>query len=644
MSSNNAGTVTTTRASPRSAGATGHYAVPTNLWRMRRWQLQFEGAPVKQRVEQALATLAALQDAKIHPDRKIKSLRRLQRIVHPLLDELHQHFARESLPLPQKSRAMFECYLAIRERFARCYARVADQKGQQIKPRDEKIARALHASLALRGEILLACAQLYTALPPGFWRGVHSVYRHAEYRELAAMPVDPAGPGVEPRVRSPAAAYRHLLAFAAAETKALPRSQIAPAFTSMGACVGQEPLARQAISPEPGQPVLKVDLDSDAPPASYEGGSRVAPTKGLSETERLMDVAGLLSRLEAMGSAVDGEVSALHQCDTLSPSTVAWLSKCFHPRHAGRNSEREALTAGVEVITGLRSIQELLSAIITIDEVETLAASRQVEISNDLDIAQREWLGCGGEHRHAQQSEREILMQTIEERADTGSEAPTYGAQGSRARDAAATQREWRRPGARSANDSTHRSDSPPNREWILLDESATGIRLIWNAQRPSRASVGQLIGYCTGDETRSWSQWGLAEVRWMRVDDSSRLQIGAQTLAGRPFPGEVRPHTSERKRDPGRSDPAIVFDPGEIDEPTLVVPPYLYNEGDVVEVEVAHLRLTGELRATRAGTSHFTQFYLRTPPSESALAVRAATEHDDNGELTSLGDLSRYL
>lgn len=584
----------TTFAQCVSARGETDSAIPTNFWRMWRWRREFAQKARDQQAENALQTLAALHRAEIPAHRAFWALRQVHTEVRPLLDEFNRRLRGHSLPLPRKTQATLQRYLAILEHLAYCYFLIANQEALSGRPSRERIASALHASLELRGEVLIACAKVYTTPPSGFWSAVHSAYRTAERVDAAAKRVKSMAPGHGPRPRSAAAAYRQLLSFAVAQVESLPRSQMTQVYNALASWVTLDTVARDPTSEDPDQPLIWVDIDADAPPRlttrEHVPGRADMPNAG----QRIIEVTAIADALKALAGSEPDEQPTLAPSDALSPSAIEHVLRHFSAisaRHAERESSDEP---GVEVKSGLDEIQSSLSYIVTDDEED--APEMHLEFEERLK-----------EHRLA-------LLKTVAPVTETRSGHDSGRASASFVKKLVAVP-----PAPNYPTTDTDASRPRPSQQsdaklnWTLVDESDSGLGLQWNTTLPARISVGQLLAYRIAGKNGETPVWRLAMVRRVNHEDLRTFQVGAEKISGQPSPAVVRREprniNRKRKRQQESSDPALFIDGDDTSEATVILPPYLYTTGEVVEIDLGGETLRVELTAVRINSATFTQF-----------------------------------
>ena len=117
---------------------------------------------------------------------------------------------------------------------------------------------------------------------------------------------------------------------------------------------------------------------------------------------------------------------------------------------------------------------------------------------------------------------------------------------------------------------------------WTLNNDSASGLALSSMPDTPLNLKVGDALALRTGESAR----WSLAVIRWLKMPDARRVELGVERLAPAIEPVWVRPLKGRRKAssEPGLFVPGI---PALGQAARLLLPSHLYQAG--MEAEVRH-------------------------------------------------------
>lgn len=537
---------------------------PTTERALREWLEQQGARRPAVRLDAIVAGAGELQTLLVPPRRRLQLLTQLSAAARPLLDELARRVAAQGLPLPAPTQRNQQYELALLDRLSRGFDAVVADERQRRLPSARRIAQAAQAAMALRGEILLACARTYRPPPTGFWQGAHALYHAAEAE--AARRVRPIAGGTERR--STDDEYRRLLVFAAAETEALARSQLAPLHALLGTWAQRLRLQRGSIEVAADAIALTVDLEQPQPPAfrrprgdEQPGALRTLPLDGV------IDALAELQRRTPRDEAVVG------RRDTLYRRSIAVLLDHFQARPT-RATVREADGRTAAVALGLRDIEQRLRP-----------PKPEPPEPDGADREPRADIGLSGS---------ELALQTV------GPEARL---------DERERQREEAAVGTAHAAETAETEASAV--EWRIVDRSPDGFRLQRIAESPCRAVVGELLA--VHEPAAAGDVWVVGVIQWLRVIDHERLEFGVRRIG--------RDAAATTVRAEGAGEPALVF-PGSnglCPPATVLVPAYTFSTGTVVDLQIDGETVPIRLKELAERTATFCRFAVSQAGGESA-------------------------
>lgn len=574
-----------------------HDSFPTGWWGLRRWLRAFAEARPGERLKQLDSGLDEVHRLALPPHTRMRVLRALMPVARGLLDELARRIGGQSLPLPSTSRKTLDTNLRLLERLARGFDAVVADESAGARPHIKRVATAAQAALALRGELLLRCAQVYMPPPKAYWHAVHAVFAATERAGAAQVRVRPIE-GERQRI-SPGDEFVRILVLAVARTESLRRGQIWPLYKALGEWAPRMELNRELPADSISVDLITVDLAQTEPPA-FRQRSGVEQH----ETLRVVSVQPVVAALDALLERAAAEESAIADPDTLRRQTVRQLLGTFR-QDAVRGSKRQAVGAPVEVEVGLRNIQARLAFVFD-------------------DPGESEPEESSGHHR-VQGTASQLALQTIEEDVPPPELGFVTHPGHDQLRDAAHS---WeaasnRRPSATGPDGTEAASGHIPSAEgeWRLEDSSRGGFRLNWESDQPSRATVGELIAVAESDSGGDAPAWHIGVIRWLQFIDERRFQLGAERLPGRPRPGTIRrePRNPNRKRNREleHAEPAL-FMPGnrQKEKPaTILVPAHMFKLDEIVEIDVGERTLRVRLAEAMEQTNSFIRFGIRAAP-----------------------------
>lgn len=574
--------------------APGRGSFPTTWWGIRRWLRDFAEARPRDRLQHLDNGLKELHGLEVPPRRRLRVLATLLPTARSLLDDMHRRVNGQSLPLPEKSLVTLQTGLRLLERLARCFdAVVADETGQE-RPDGKRIATAAQASLALRGELLLRCAQVYMAPPEAYWRSIHAVYATAEAAGVAERRIRPVSRARTPT--APADEYARILLFSVARTEGLRRGQIWPLFRALADWCREVTVGTHAPADADMTDVVVARPDQPGPPAF-----RQAATVAGSANVRVLSVTPIVRALEALAERAPAHESAVTDPDALRPQTIRQLLETFR-QTAVRASERQAVDQAVDVEIGLRAVHNRLAFVL--DDQHQARAGNETPYRYDRTASM-------------------LVLQTIEpEGHDADADYLTHPGHDQMTEAANAWDHVHRgRPVATDTGPEIAAGERARG-SWTLEDSSRGGFRLNWESDRPSRATVGDLVAL--RDEGNGGERaWHLGVIRWLQFLDERRFQLGAERLPGRPKPANVRrePDNPNRRRNRAleHAEPAL-FLPGNRHKgkpATVLLPAHMFQSGETVEVDVGQRMFRVRLTEAREQTNTFARFDIAAAPRQ---------------------------
>lgn len=569
---------------------TSFRACPSGYWSLRRWRQSMASAPLKQHPQLIAEAVSELNQRQCSIRRRHWLLTQIHDQAQPVLDRLHQRITQQSPTRP--THQVIDYYLRLLDLFALGYTSIAEQECKQSRPQPGRIAGSTQRALALRGQQLLAYAQIYAPMPAGLWRDLHQQFRRADERGLAEY--TPRGRLSQQQV-TVGAEYRRVCAFSVAPTDNLPKNQTALVYDAMADWLRDEPLAVQPSAVPKDSLMVSVNTVSDEAPALQDP---IMGTDVPADDWRLFSVRAIVAGLQSCtpGSNTNEE-GPLAEHERLQSLTIDRLRTRFeaNPRRGQRRYPRHSK---VEVQCGLPDIHSALSYVVADDEdgkAETNWQTPPGWTIDDSDDPQQAAIDGSvthpGSNRYAEMAE---LWDAV-----------------SHGRPTPATTRQQQTQTLREKHAKTYLQ---------VVDESAEGLRLAGDTSTMTHANVGQLLAL-RPTTTTTESEWRLAVVRRLRYASEERIELGATKLAGTLSPAMVRrePEDPNRKRhfEQEPTEPAILLRRrrGKGAKSTLLLPAYMFRQGEVVEVDIANRTLRVALAGILDSSTSFAQFTLDDPP-----------------------------
>ncbi|HCE38747.1 MAG: hypothetical protein CL543_00700 [Alcanivorax sp.] len=239
--------------------------------RLRAWLATLSlGEPMADPARGVLPLLRLLEELsllRVDARRRLALLEEVRPGVHQLAQALEADFLNQPLVPPARSRAAADHARALFEGLALGYQAVAVALLKERLGRPERQAAATtlqRAAEALAQRLCLAWL-LYTPVPEGLWRRLHSLHATAERHALQDVTVaDPLLPGREGSVHL---AYTRLLLVASAQPNRLRPSALLALYRAAGHWSRW-----LVLHGDRGQARFRVDPESDQGPRPVAGG------------------------------------------------------------------------------------------------------------------------------------------------------------------------------------------------------------------------------------------------------------------------------------------------------------------------------------------------------------------------------------
>jgi hypothetical protein len=462
--------------------------------------------------------------------------------IHAALAENRKEFADRPLPLRLSEQAALESSLAAWSALANGYLRCVDACREREPGTAGQMAVAAQRALSTLAELQLDCYRSGHDMTEGHWRSLHRTYGAAEEAGVAGTAVtDPLRPGRF--ALTPLGAWAECQLLHLASLHELPARQVDWVAHWARRWSGKLEL-RGDPAAAGDSPSLYADIGSDQP-AGYRAGTPPG--------QRILDTAQLRRSLKKRILALEGgkspdEVGLGEDCvlpqarELLVQIYSRWCKGGAVRRHERRGADGTCLVVG-----GLEAAHFHISGGMAVEAPAARALS-------DSDIRrQREELAVFGR----------ILA------------APAAAGGG--------------RPGAAEP-----KPQYPPLEVWRLIDQSATGVRLLRPGNRAGQRVIGkQLVAVRAPD----MKVLHLGTVRRATINDDGDLHAGVRIFAGEPAPVLVRGTGVNAPR----SKPAPAFflpDIAPLGEPsTIILPSGWFKRERVLEIlpgQGLSIRLTG--------------------------------------------------
>ena len=574
----------------------GKDSFPVAPRRVKKWLAQLSTSNIRETTRAFYNGLHASNHLKINAKDRIESLELMRPVARSILDNLEKRFLALGLPLPEKTRRIFDLNLALLQQLAMGYkSALVDAANGQRMP-DKLVALASERALVYLTEIMVRSAQVYSPIPKGLWQDMHRLYAHAE----GVGVVDDTVKDSEVRAQSRftvSQAYRRALLFSLARPESLRRGDAERVFAVLEKWCAVAKLERQ--NRDVGiNGVFAVNLNGNTPP-SYPDFIRSGDGVDL----RFIDLREVLDIVRGLKDDAEEVESPLAQPDTISPSAlrrleINWGMSTERSSRRAKKARRAAVEVGIKDIhTRIMSELEPLTDEPEEDSLElTLQAIPQSE-RREVDRS-----GFVTHPSHQDQADGPDVWDVV------GSGNVLTAA--------------YREELLRKRRESERLIDVQTNQDWRLIDVSAGGYGLRWEGDTPSKAHVGEVVGL-RELQRGTYAQWRIGVIRWMQFIDENCFEAGIQALS--PHGMAVLVEKVSAPRSARGTECLVLPEIKPIGQSTsLLAPAHMYKTGDTVRVRIFEKDLRVTLTSVVEHTGSFTQFTI-----ESANIIKSKPSDD---------------
>ncbi len=531
---------------------------------VRRWLTMLPMADTAATARALTAAISETNALQLSPARRLRFLEQTADVIHYVVESQRKQYAAQQFPLSERKQRALELSVALLEATCLGYLAIASPVfAKRDKLRKAKLSRAVYQGLRFGGQLLLEHYVVYQPAPPGLWRYLHRLYRHAEQHEIHTLPLNDAGP--EPARRTNIAeVYRQILLIALIGPYRMRPFEAVDKYRQLRRWAGYVALEDVAAHADA---LFRVNLDSDAPPAPAQQLRRSAFSRAV-----LIDA--VIQRLEETARGRRPRWQPWRK--PRPPADAAELSKLKQllAHSLPRRFPRRPQNGHVEVVIGLSTVSGYLA--------EEQNQSYQTAVTN---------------------SQYEVRELTATE--DTSSDVwamiyPSELLQRLKVEEEPAADQPC------SAHTET---------QWNVLNASAGGYCILARPEQAAKAQVGDIIALRAPAGARQ-RHWQAGVIRWLKYVHDEGLQLGIEVLASNPIPVIAQPRLEAGYGTPSR---ALLLPEVLATETTVsvITPSLNYAEGCKVLLESGGDRSEIVLGRTLESTGLFSRFEFHASGSD---------------------------
>ena len=448
-------------------------------------------------------------------------LEQIRETVHYVTNAMRKHFFGITYPLPEKNQKIAAATREIQLAMATGYKIALEDalKSNILFQEKKQLALVTHRAISYTSRMLVTSNQIYTAPPENTWKELNLMYKFADEKNLLMTSIADFYLFLEEKSTIETEYMRAVLLSLSSPYK-LRQGEVGKIFNSLerfAQDVKLTPYNGKEHSSTQGLFALNI-LNGHQPgilqqllSANNADNLRVINTDVL--TKRLRHE--IIETEDVVTSTITsldmGRPDLSH--DLLRRLLTSWAMESH--RAFPRNSKREE----VHVSTGLSSIHLSLNQARPAqkqDQSKEFTRSAEYETSTVENITDEKpdvWnmvYPTGSAAQLTQIVTEELGESTKKEQTIDEAELAT------------------------TANKMGEKSDNDNKNEyldnWLIINESANGYCLKYNADGEARAQVGELVGVRRRISNHSW-KWGIGVIRWLKFSAQRELELGIEML-----------------------------------------------------------------------------------------------------------------
>ena len=538
-----------------------------------------------------------------------------------VLENLHKRYSMMGLPLPEKSRRIFDLNLAVLTEMAFGYKIAIKDYHVGNSALPPKIhGMAAHRAITYLSEIILRCAQIYVPVPAAVWSDLHQVYASCEGINFHTKPIADHELKKEPRT-TVENAYKRALLLWLSRPESMRRGEVAHVYNALESWSSQADLgafgSRQDVNR-----LFGINLKTDAPPSSLrflhaEEGEHI----------RTLDLGSLLRTVSRELDHTPEMESPLVQANEMPRNALVCLQNNWGLQ-AERRSARATRNERVTVEIGLKDIH---AHMVYVQSPPAAAKPKPASIYDDDLYTDLRLMTVPQEERNAERKGPGFITHPdMHDREDINVWDTVVSKSGLTEAAMDAKRERIVSPPTKTA------SDSSSIQEWSIVNISSGGFGLKWSGETTSRAHVGELIALQEATVDKKSMMWRIGVMRWMQFAEDNSFVCGVQTISPRIVPVMVERKRSNAKVDTTLQECLMLPEIKPIGQAaSLVAPAHMFRLGELVTIKVGGRELKYKLTGIEEQTGSFSQFLIQPTSVGVAPKVPEQKEEPDAKDAT---------
>jgi hypothetical protein len=516
---------------------------------------------------------------------RMENMEQLREPVRNIFNNLEKYFINRTLPLPERSQKIVNLNQALLQEVSYGYKIIAYEAANGI---DKKIDARMQNIAILRAirymsELLLRASEIYEPYPSGTWHDLHQMYSYAEKKGFHNKPVpDAEYPYKKATIED---LYKQVMLFALARPIALRQSDSERVYKKLAEWAQLTHLGHEALENQVNR-FFCARVDQDRPPDYLS----MKDCKGSPEI-RTLETSELVDTIREEIRIVEGNKGRLAVGDQLSAETLQVLEMSWGvcaKRRFSRADRGGRIKAAIGLVNAAR---EIAGKVIEEDEKqeEEIVPGKRSQLNISLEAIPEDLIS--GNSRDAALTRHEL--------GGDKDGAWDLVAKGRALTDAYERERQF----LEEVQLGLHKER---DKHWEIVNVSAGGYCLRWNADTSSRAQVGELIALREKEPDGS-DVWRIGVIRWMQYIRESGLEIGVQVLSPK-----VMSASAQRSNRPHEEPFDCLMLPGikPLNQPpSVLLPAHAFRSGNDLRIIINEQELEIRLGSVKDHTGSFTQF-----------------------------------
>ena len=551
---------------------------------------------------------------------RLENLELLRIHARIIFNNLNKYFINRTLPLPDKSQKIVNLNQSILQEFIYGYEIIAFEAANDPDARidDKTLSVAICRAINYLSEMLLRSCEVYAICPKNLWSDVHQLYTFAGTKNLLDLTVIDNEQEKGRENQTIANSFKQILLFSLARPITLRQRDSDRVYKELTEWSKYTSVQRGASESQIDQ-LFCIHIDQDSPPDYLEKSDLEGRADVLT-----LDASKLVSHLKVLIEEQSKLKQKLAVGDNIPLETLHTLVNSWGinaKRRFSRAERQGHINVAIGLANSAKAVRNSQKETNTFDTksglVRTLSATTQdssltlEELNNDNPML------------HGNVTHNEIISQS-----ETSWDMIGRGF----------TLTNNYENGELIGNEQLQSFKKDDDSHWLIVNVSAGGYCLRWNADETSKAQIGELISLQVFGNNNNF-EWHIGTIRWMQITEDNDLDIGVQVLSPK-----VHTATAQRVNRPHEIPFDCLMLPGikVLNQlPSTILPSHAFKADDKLVVQLSDKKINITLQETKEHTGSFTQFTYKNTAEDQRVKKQAKKEEatknkDDFDELWS--------